>query len=163
LTPEAILDAITTGPMTVNAEGMSPAQKRILAEHLALRPLGSTTSGSVSAMPNHCSPKPLGIERGRGGAVGEWIQTPRSWRRLPVDRVRRARLKLKWAFGFQARCRRSLSLRAGGRLFVGSDGGYLYTRPGGPVACRSFQAWLVFARRQHRIDRRRRRRDLLAT
>src|SRR4051794_9491280 len=36
LTPEAILDAITTGPMVVNAEGMTPAQKRTLAEHLAL-------------------------------------------------------------------------------------------------------------------------------
>src|SRR5262245_63974966 len=43
LTPETILEAITTGPMTVNAEGMSSDQKRILAEHLALRPLGSTT------------------------------------------------------------------------------------------------------------------------
>src|SRR6476659_3808471 len=46
LTPEAILDAITTGPMAVNAEGMSPVEKRALAEHLALRPLGSTTYGS---------------------------------------------------------------------------------------------------------------------
>jgi len=59
LTPEAILDAITAGPMAVNAEGMSPVEKRALAEHLALRPLGSTTSGSVSAMPNHCAPKPF--------------------------------------------------------------------------------------------------------
>src|SRR4029450_11603557 len=59
LTPEAILDAITTGPMAVNAEGMSAAEKRVLAEHLALRPLGSSTTGSVSAMPNHCTPKPL--------------------------------------------------------------------------------------------------------
>src|SRR6266436_8126891 len=41
LTPEAILEAITSGPMTINAEGMSATQKRNLAEHLALRPLGS--------------------------------------------------------------------------------------------------------------------------
>src|SRR5262245_49434028 len=48
LSPEAILEAITTGPMAVNAEGMSATEKRILAEHLALRPLGSTSSGSVA-------------------------------------------------------------------------------------------------------------------
>ena len=38
-TPEAILEAITTGPMAVNAQGLSDAQKRTLAEHLTLRPL----------------------------------------------------------------------------------------------------------------------------
>src|SRR5215813_13338321 len=59
LTPEAILEAITTGPMAVNAEGISPAEKRILAEQLAMRPIGSATSGSVAAMPNHCAPKQL--------------------------------------------------------------------------------------------------------
>src|SRR5262245_59302097 len=59
LSPEAILEAITTGPMAVNAEGMSATEKQILAEQLAMRPLGSTSSGSVASMPNHCSAKPL--------------------------------------------------------------------------------------------------------
>ena len=40
-TPEAILDAITTGSMAVNADGISDAQKRMLAEYITDRPLGA--------------------------------------------------------------------------------------------------------------------------
>ena len=58
-TPEAILDAITTGPMTVNAVGLTPDQKRWVAEAIALRPLGSLASGAAAAMKNQCAATPL--------------------------------------------------------------------------------------------------------
>src|SRR5690349_17731589 len=83
LTPEAILEAITTGPMAVNAEGMSAAEKRILAEQIAMRPIGSTTSGSVSAMPNHCAAKPLG-DPTRGPQWSGWGVDPGNSRFQPA-------------------------------------------------------------------------------
>src|SRR5688572_20774967 len=47
-TPEAILESITTGSMATNAEGLSDAQKRLLAQELTGRPLGSLMSGKAS-------------------------------------------------------------------------------------------------------------------
>src|SRR5436309_577361 len=40
-TPEAILEAITTGSMRAHAEGLTDAQKRVLAEQLTGHPLGA--------------------------------------------------------------------------------------------------------------------------
>ena len=117
--------------MTVNAEGMSPAQKRILAEHLALRPLGSTTSGSVAAMPNHCSPKPL-TDPTRGPLWSGWGVDAGNSRFQPAPAAGLAaadvpKLKLKWAFGFpNGTSAFAQPAVAGGRLFVGSDNGYVY-------------------------------------
>ena len=54
-TPESILEAITTGSMRVNAQALTDAQKRIIAEQVALRPLGSSASGAASAMKNACT------------------------------------------------------------------------------------------------------------
>ena len=59
-TPEAILDAITTGSMAVNADGISDPQKRMLAEYITDRPLGAAQAGQASAMKNHCAARPLG-------------------------------------------------------------------------------------------------------
>jgi polyvinyl alcohol dehydrogenase (cytochrome) len=130
-TPEAILDAITTGPMAVNAEGMSPAQKRVLAEHLALRPLGSMTSGSVAAMPNHCPARPL-ADPARGPSWTGWGVDSGNSRFQPAAAAGLTaadvpKLKLKWAFGFpNGTSAFAQPAIAGGRLFVGSDNGYVY-------------------------------------
>jgi polyvinyl alcohol dehydrogenase (cytochrome) len=131
LTPEAILEAITTGPMAVNAEGMSAAEKRILAEQIAMRPIGSATSGSVSAMPNHCSPKPLG-DPTRGPQWSGWGVDTGNSRFQPAAAAGLTaadvpKLKLKWAFGFpNGTSAFAQPAVAGGRLFVGSDNGYVY-------------------------------------
>jgi polyvinyl alcohol dehydrogenase (cytochrome) len=131
LTPEAILDAITAGPMTANAEGMTPVQKRNLAEHLALRPLGSTTSGSVSSMQNRCTPKPLGdptrgpLWSGWGVDAGNSRFQPAAAAGLSAAEV--PNLKLKWAFGFpNGTSAFAQPAVAGGRVYVGSDNGFVY-------------------------------------
>src|SRR5215475_10066457 len=49
-TPEAILDALTTGSMKVNAEGLTDRQKQLIAEFITERPLGSALSGQASKM-----------------------------------------------------------------------------------------------------------------
>ena len=54
-TPESVLEAMTTGSMRVNAQALSEAQKRVVAEHLTLRPLGSSASGDAASMTNACA------------------------------------------------------------------------------------------------------------
>ncbi len=80
-TPEAILDALTTGSMKVNAEGLTDRQKQLIAEFITERPLGSALAGQASAMPNRCAPKPLGDRDGR--TVVEWLGRGR--RKFPVS------------------------------------------------------------------------------
>ena len=59
-TPEAVLDALTTGSMKINAEGLTDTQKRMIAEYITERPLGAALAGQASAMPNQCAAKALG-------------------------------------------------------------------------------------------------------
>ncbi|MEO7156459.1 MAG: cytochrome c, partial [Vicinamibacterales bacterium] len=60
LTPERVVDALTSGSMQANAQGMSDAAKRSVAEYLTGRPLGSAASGAASTMKNQCVAKPVG-------------------------------------------------------------------------------------------------------
>jgi polyvinyl alcohol dehydrogenase (cytochrome) len=159
-TPEAILEAITTGPMAVNASALTPLQKRTLAEHLSLRPLGSIAAGGVEAMSNRCAAKPL----------GDVTKSP-TWSGWGVDasngRFQNAaaagitpenvgKLKLKWAFGFPNGVSAfSQPAVAGGRVFVGSDNGFVYAIDAATgCAYWSFQAQAGDPHRaQHRRDR----------
>src|SRR3954447_23786798 len=74
-TPEAILEAITSGSMAVNAQALTPAQKRIVAEQIALRPLGSMAAGAASSMRNICG----------AGPVGDLVNSPGRWSGWGVD------------------------------------------------------------------------------
>src|SRR5687768_8394768 len=103
-TPEAILDAITTGSTAVNADGLSDTQKRMLAEYITARPLGTAQAGQAWAMRNQCAAKPLGNPL-TGPSWNGWGADPGNSRFQPADAARLtaeqvARLKLKWAFGF---------------------------------------------------------------
>lgn len=130
-TPESILAAITDGPMAVNAQRLSPQQKRILAEQLTLRPLGSATGGGIEQMTNRCSAKPLvdpaktPMWSGWGADTANTRFQPASATSLNSDNVQR--LKLKWAFAFPNGVSAfGQPAVAGGRVFVGSDNGYVY-------------------------------------
>jgi polyvinyl alcohol dehydrogenase (cytochrome) len=131
-TPEAILDAITTGSMAVNADGISDAQKRMLAEYITDRPLGAAQAGQASAMKNHCAAKPLGNPltgpswNGWGADPGNSRFQPAVAARLTAEQV--PRLKLKWAFGFpNGASAFGQPAVAGGRIFIGSDNGFVYS------------------------------------
>jgi len=60
MTPERVVEALTTGPMQAQAQGMSDAAKRAMAEFITGRPVGTAKSGAASAMPNRCEAKPIG-------------------------------------------------------------------------------------------------------
>lgn len=132
-TPEAILDALTTGSMKVNAEGLTDRQKQLIAEFITERPLGSALAGQASAMPNRCAPKPLGDPmagpswNGWGADAGNSRYQPDPG--LSAEQV--PKLTLKWAFGFpNGTSAYGQPTIAGGRVYVGSDNGFVYALDG---------------------------------
>lgn len=132
LTPERVLDALTTGSMQANAKGLSDATKKAVAEFLTSRPVGSSASGAASAMKNQCAAKPAGDLLAGPSWIG-WGNDPMNSRSqtaakagLNADQV--PKLALKWAFGFpNGSSAYGQPAVAGGRVFVGSDNGFVYS------------------------------------
>jgi len=130
-TPEAILDALTTGPMVENARSLTTEQKRTLAEYLAGRTLGSSTAGAAAGMPNRCPMTPPGdpmkgsMWNGWGADLGNSrFQTAEAAGLTPAQVPH---LKLKWAFGVpNAGSMYGQPSIAGGRVYMGTDTGFVY-------------------------------------
>src|SRR5262245_45715336 len=58
MTPEKIYEALTTGKMKAQAEGLADPQVRRIAEFMSGRPLGSSKVGSAENMMNKCRNNP---------------------------------------------------------------------------------------------------------
>jgi polyvinyl alcohol dehydrogenase (cytochrome) len=139
--PDAILTALTSGSMSLQAVALSVAQKRALAEYLSGKPFGG-----ASSTPNACSAKETQLT-GYG--------TRSSWNGFGVDGTNSRfqknpgltaadvpNLKLRWAFGFPGGAQAyGNPAIVGGRVFVGSDSGIFYSIDG-ETGCThwSFQA-----------------------
>ena len=131
-TPEAILDAITTGSMAANAAAMTPAQKRVLAETLTSRPLGAAAAGGAASMKNLCTSKPFSAPIGSPAWSGWGVDASNGrFQSAPAAGLTAAqvpRLTLKWAFAFpNGTSAFGQPAVAGGRVFVGSDNGFVYS------------------------------------
>jgi polyvinyl alcohol dehydrogenase (cytochrome) len=132
MTPERILEALTTGSMVANAKGISDGQKRNLAELISGRPVGSSVSGQASAMQGRCEVKPA-FNPATGPRWSGWGADAMNTRMqsaegagLRADQV--PKLALKWAFGFpNGTSAYGQPAVAGGRVFVGSDNGFVYS------------------------------------
>ena len=115
--------------MKDNAARLTDAQKRILAEQLTGKPLGMSQVGQASTMKNQCSAKAIAdltappIWSGWGvDATNARYQTATA---LTAERV--PNLALKWAFAFpNGSSAFGQPAVAGGRVFVGSDNGFVY-------------------------------------
>src|SRR5258706_7473388 len=104
-----------------------------MAEFMASRTLGSSIPGNGKNMPSQCTSNPALSDPAAGAEWSGWgadigntrFQTAKA-AGLTADQV--PRLKLKWAFGFptgySANAQPSV---ASGRVFVGSDIGYVYS------------------------------------
>ena len=132
LTPERVLDALTTGAMQAQAQGMSDAMKRAMAEFITGRPIGSAKSGHASTMPNRCDAKPVGdlLAGPSWNGWGNDLMNSRAQTAaaagIRADQV--PTLQLKWAFGFpNGTSAFAQPAVAGGRVFVGSDNGFVYS------------------------------------
>jgi polyvinyl alcohol dehydrogenase (cytochrome) len=130
--PERIYAALTTGVMKSVGDVLSEEDRRRVAESLSGQLLGSAQLGDAAKMPNHCAGSPPLHAAGRTDWNG-WGNGPENHRfqdmaaaGLSAESVRR--LKLEWAFGFpggtSAFAQPSV---VGGRVFVGSDIGYVYS------------------------------------
>jgi polyvinyl alcohol dehydrogenase (cytochrome) len=130
--PERIYDALTTGKMTGQAAALSDLQKRQVSEWLAARPLGSAEIGGMEHMKGHCTANPS-FDAKAGPGWNGWSADLGNARFQPagpagLKAIDVPRLKLKWAFGLpQGADSFSQPTVVGGRVFFGSDNGFLYS------------------------------------
>lgn len=133
MSPERIYTALTTGVMKEQGDKLSDQDRRGVAEFMAGRPLGSATAGDAKSMPNQCRNNPALTDPSRSPAWNGWGGDSSNSRfqsaqaaGLTVAQV--PRLKLKWAFGFPSGVSANAQPTiASGRVFVGSDNGYVYS------------------------------------
>ncbi|HTQ35942.1 MAG TPA: PQQ-binding-like beta-propeller repeat protein [Steroidobacteraceae bacterium] len=133
-TPERIYDSLTKGVMAgVVGNQLSESEKRVVAEIISGRRLGTADSADAGHMPNRCAANPPLQQAAQRPAWNGWgadVQNTRfqsaASAGLTVEDV--PRLKLKWAFALpnstSAYAQPSLVF---GRVYVGADTGYVYS------------------------------------
>ncbi|MBZ5556369.1 MAG: PQQ-binding-like beta-propeller repeat protein [Acidobacteriia bacterium] len=131
-TPEQIIDALTTGSMREQGADLTDAQRRAVAEYLS----GGTLATKASAPAvGRCitPPGPPALDLARGPQWNGWSPDVTNTRfqsaaQAGLTAEQTPKLTLKWAFGFpNATSARALPTVAGGRLFVGSNSGDVYS------------------------------------
>ncbi|MBF8300418.1 MAG: PQQ-binding-like beta-propeller repeat protein [Acidobacteria bacterium] len=131
MAPETILQAITSGPMRVHAEGVPDEVKRAMAEYMSGRKLGNPAAGDARNMPNRCSASPAIGDLSARPAWNGWgpDATNARFQKTPgLSAVDVPRLTLKWAFGFPGVSSvYGQPTVAAGRVFIGVDTGYVYS------------------------------------
>jgi polyvinyl alcohol dehydrogenase (cytochrome) len=128
--PQAIVDALTAGSMRYQGLALSGAERRAIAEYLTGRTLRGSVTGT--AVGNCVKPSPLGdplegpVWNGWGPAITNTHAQSAARAGLTAEQV--PRLHLKWAFGFpDSTSAWAQPTVAGGRLFVGSQNGTVYS------------------------------------
>ena len=130
--PETILAAMTTGGMAPMAAGLTDVQMRAIAEYVSGRAFGTATAGNASTMQHQCVARPLGNPLD-GPAWNGWGADKANTRFQPAAAAGMTaatvpNLTLKWAFGFpEGRQAFGQPTVVGGRIFVGSDNGFVYS------------------------------------
>jgi polyvinyl alcohol dehydrogenase (cytochrome) len=119
-TPEAILDALVTGAMRQQGAELSDAERRAVAEFIGGRPAGAPAPANAARCAN-----PAPFDPSQGASWTGWAAQAG----LTPDNT--PKLKLKWALGFpSASTARAQPTVAGGRVFVGSQDGTVYSLDG---------------------------------
>jgi polyvinyl alcohol dehydrogenase (cytochrome) len=124
MSPEFIVEALTTGIMKDPGSPLSPDQRVALAQYLTGKTLGAET-----VMAGRCEApmQPFSVS---GPAFNGWGAGPVNWRFQPVPGISAAQLsqlKVKWAFGFPgAVVVFGQPTIVGGRVYVGSQNRHVY-------------------------------------
>jgi polyvinyl alcohol dehydrogenase (cytochrome) len=128
--PQAIVDALTSGSMRYQGLPLSGAERRAIAEYLTGRKLRGAITGAIAG---RCArPAPPG-DQSTGPLWNGWGPTAQNTHFQPaalagLTAAQVPRLQLKWAFGFpDATSSWAQPSVAGGRLFVGSQNGTVYS------------------------------------
>ena len=128
--PEAILSALTAGRMRPQGAHLNGVDRRAVAEYLSGKKIGGDVTGA--AVGRCTEPAPF-RSPGSLPAWSSWGVTITNTRFQPPEQAvltaeQVPRLALKWAFGFpDATSAWSQPTVAGGRLFVGSHNGTVYS------------------------------------
>jgi polyvinyl alcohol dehydrogenase (cytochrome) len=127
-TAEGILQALTGGSMRPQGSHLSGSERRAVSEYLSGKKLGGDVTGAASG---RCETERAFVVEGPHWS--NWGVTPGNTRfqtteqaGLTADQV--PKLALKWAFGFpDATSAWSQPVVAGGRVFVGSHNGTIFS------------------------------------
>jgi polyvinyl alcohol dehydrogenase (cytochrome) len=128
--PEAIVDALTNGAMRTQGSRLSGPERRSLAEFITGRKMGGDVTGASAGRCTTRTPFPnpskTPLWNGWGPeATNTRFQTAKQ-AGLTAEQV--PHLELKWAFGFpDATSAWAQPSVAGGRVFVGSQNGTVYS------------------------------------
>lgn len=133
MTPEAIYAALTGGVMAQQAQPLTDAEKRMVAEFFGGRPLGYGDAGDIKNMANHCSRNAAMKDSAAGASWNGWGNGLTNSRfqsaqnaGLLAEQV--PQLKLKWAFGLPGGAETSGQPSIfDGRVFFGDYNGYAYS------------------------------------
>ena len=132
MTPEHIYEVLTTGVMfPVIGAQLTDQERRLTAESIAGRLMGTAASGDAAKMPNRCAanprlPDPSALPAWNGWGVDLDNSRYQPKPGLSEDQV--SKLKLKWAFGFPGGSSAfGQPSVVAGRVFVGADTGYVYS------------------------------------
>ena len=120
-----VVNALTSGIMQGPGAALSPAQRVAIAEYLT----GERLSDEV-AMAGRCVGPPPAFSLA-GPVYNGWGANAENWRYQPAPGIALPdlrRLEVKWAFGFPgAVAAFGQPTVAGGRVFVGSQNGHVYS------------------------------------
>ena len=130
MSPERVLDALTTGKMAEQGKALTAAEARAVAMYVTAKSFGSEQAQAQGVCPDPgvSLDKPLSGPYWNGWGVdpANHRMQPAGMARLNVDQV--SELKLKWAFAYPGAIRAfAQPTVAGGRIFVGSDSGKVYS------------------------------------
>ena len=129
-TPDAVVESLVNGAMRVQGAQMSGADRRAVAEYVTGKAIGGDVTGSSAG---RCPASSSLRNRALGPMWGSWSPTGANTRFQPAGQAGLAagdvrRLTLKWAFGFpDASSGWAQPTVAGGRVFVGSQNGTVYS------------------------------------
>src|SRR5262245_12446462 len=131
MTPERILESLSTGVMKSVGDTLTADQRRLVSESVAGRLMGTSVSGDARSMPNICATNPPLTGALAGPSWNGWGADVSNSRFQParaaaLDAAKVPKLKLKWAFGFpNGTSVYGQPTVVGGRVFIGTDTGYL--------------------------------------
>jgi len=127
---QAIVDALTSGSMRYQGLSLSGAERRAIAEFLTGKKLRGSVTGATTG---RCARPPPLSDPAAGPLWNGWGPTPQNTHFQPAPQAgltaaQVPQLKLKWAFGFpDATSSWAQPSIAGGRVFIGSQNGTVYS------------------------------------
>src|SRR3984957_14752011 len=129
MSADRVLAAMETGPMISMAVRLSTADRRAIAEFVSGKTIGQalvTTPSAKAMCPGDYGPFTIGAKAWTGWGANS--SNTRFQDAAGIDVADVPRLKVKWAFAFPGDIQAySQPTIAGGRVFVGSAGGKVYS------------------------------------